>query len=89
MLSIKTTKIQGLSSLALGHINVTIVITFIVVFICILSSISIPLVIDPRFYDLLVELKDQIKQQNIEMTNQHKEFNQSQEKMEATIQQNS
>ena len=41
---------------------------------------SKPTAFDLRFFDLLVELTDKIKQQNVEMTNQHKEFNQNQRK---------
>ena len=48
---------------------------------------SKPTAFDPRFFDLLVELTDKIKQQKVEMTNQHKEFNQNQEKTEVKIQQ--
>jgi hypothetical protein len=48
---------------------------------------SKPTAFDPRFFDLLVELTDKANQQKVEMTNQHKEFNQSQKKMEAKIQQ--
>ena len=43
---------------------------------------SKPTAFDPRFFDLLVELTDKIQQQKVEMTNQHKEFNQNQEKTE-------
>ena len=42
---------------------------------------------DPRFFDLLVKLTDKMEQQKVEMTNQQKEFNQNQKKMEAKIQQ--
>ena len=48
---------------------------------------SKPTAFDLRFFDLLVELTDKIKQQNVDMTNQHKELNQNQEKTEAKIQQ--
>ena len=44
------------------------------------SKNSKPTVFDPRFFDLLVELTDKIEQQKVEMTNQHKEFNQNQRK---------
>ena len=51
------------------------------------SKDSKPTAFDPRFFDLLVELTNRSNQQKIEMTNQLKEFNQNQEKMEAKIKQ--
>ena len=51
------------------------------------SKDSKPTVFDPKFFDLLVDLTDKINQQKVQMTNQQKVFNQSQEKMEAKIQQ--